>query len=122
MSQAGRGEENLPDWAHNACVMLVVAVFAAPLAWAGIRALVLKVLPPMSGPGFGMWMFGNTALEGRAAIAGAWSLLWLAATFLALGLGWTRWADQRRWLRWLPWPLCAMSLALSFWAVSLGHA
>ena len=112
-------DEDLPTWAHTTCVMVIAGLFALPLLWMGIHAVWSANLAPTRGPDFGMWMFGGRPLQGLAAVIAGMSLLGLGSTFLALGLSWTRWAEGRRVWRWLPWGLCAISLLLSWWAVSL---
>lgn len=112
-------DDDLPTWAHTACVLSIVSLFALPLLWSGFKAITLKTLPPMTGPDFGQWMFGQRELHGRVAILAGWSLVSFGATFLALGLAYTRWAEGRFIIRMLPWLLLALDVLLYWWVLFL---
>ena len=112
-------DEDLPTWLHTTCIMVIAGLFALPLLWTGINALLSASLTPMMGPDFGVWMLGGRSLQGIAAVVAGFSLIGLGSAFLVLGLSWTRWAQGKPLLRWLPWIICAASLLLSWWAVTL---
>ena len=113
-----RQDDELPDWAHTAAVMVIALAFAAPWLWSGLQALVSGTLEPTMGPEFGAWLFGPTALTGRAARVGGSSLVVLGLVFAAWGLACTRWAEHRRLVRLLPWGLMALDLMLCRWVIA----
>ena len=115
-------DDDLPTWARTTCVLSIVSLFALPLFWSGLRAVMLQSLPPMMGPEFGVWMFGPGELQGRAAVLAGLSLMVFGATFFALGVAHTRWAQDRVMVRRLPWILLVLGVVLYFWVHSLVKA
>ena len=111
-------DDDLPTWAHTTCVLSIVSLFALPLIWSGLKAITLQSLPPMMGPEFGVWMFGSRELQGRVAVLAGLSLMVFGATFFALGVTYTRWAQDRVMLRRLPWLLLVLGVVLYFWVLS----
>lgn len=112
-------DDELPTWAHTTCVLSIVSLFALPLIWSGLKAITLQSLPPMMGPEFGVWMFGAQELQGRMAVLAGLSLMVFGATFFALGVAFTRWAQDRVMVRRLPWLLLVLGVAFYFWVFSL---
>ena len=110
-------DDELPDWAHTALVMVIALAFGAPWLWAGLQALVSGQLAPTMGPEFGAWLFGPKTLTGRAARIAGGSLVVLGLVFVSSGLTLTRWAETRQTVRLLPWGLMALELVLCRWAV-----
>ena len=107
-------DEELPSWAHTVLLVLVVAPFAATLLWPGLKAITSGVLPPMSGPELGQWIFGNRELRGTHAVLAGFALCGLGAAMLAVAAGYSRWAERSRSLRLLGWT--AFACALTFYA------
>lgn len=103
-------DEALPTWLHTALCLAVVAPFAGFLFWFGLVAIATATLEPLAGPDVGQYFFGTTPLHGREArLAGA-TLLLLGTAFLALGLSFTRFAEDRPIPRLIPWTLLLFSL------------
>ena len=98
-------DDDLPTWAHTSLLMVVVSPFALLLIWPGVMAVATGVLLPMMGPEFGQWMFGNRELRGHHAVLAGWVLISLGVTFLALGVSFSRWAQEHLLMRALPWGL-----------------
>ena len=111
-------DDDLPTWAHTLCVMSIVSLLALPLLWFGLKAITLESLQPMTGPEFGQWMFGQFELHGRVAILAGFSLVIFGATFLALGVAYTRWGQDRFIIRTLPWLLLAFDVLFYWWVLS----
>lgn len=112
-------DEQLPDWLHTTLLLGLVSVFGLPLIWAGGRALFTGVLLPISGPDFGTWLIGPSTLHGLAAKVGGLALVVLGSVFMMLGLAWSRWAAERRWLKVAPWGLLAIAVLLMVWTRAL---
>ena len=112
-------DDDLPDWAHTSAVMLVSAAFGAPWLWLGLKAVFTARLPATMGPEFGVWLFGQHTLVGRAAVLAGCTLVMLGLAFLALGAAYTRWAESRTAVRVLPWVLLGLALLLYRWTVSV---
>jgi hypothetical protein len=110
-------DEELATWAHTMVLILVVAPFAGFLLWPGLRAITTGVLPPMSGPEFGQWVFGNRELLGGDAVLAGSALCGLGFATLAVAAGYSRWAVRVRLLRALGWVL--MACALAFYAYAM---
>lgn len=103
-------DEALPTWLHTVLCLAVVAPLAGFLFWFGLVAIATATLEPLPGPGMGQYFFGETAITGRKArLAGA-TLLLLGTTFLSLGISFTRFAEERSILRFIPWMLLFVSL------------
>jgi hypothetical protein len=112
-------EDDWPDWAHTTALLVIAAVFGLPWLWLGAAALVSGHLPPTPGPEFGLTMFGEQALTGRAARAGGCAMLLLGLAILACGLAFTRHASAHAALRWLPWCLLGGYGLVYRWTVTL---
>ena len=110
-------DEDLPTWAHTALLVLVVAPFAGFLIWPGVRAVTTGVLPPMSGPEFGQWMFGNQELRGQHAVLAGYALCGLGLALLSVAAAYSRWAQHHRLLRVSPWGF--LTCALVFYSYVL---
>lgn len=108
------GDDSLPTWLHSLALLVVVSPFGAPLIWWGIEAIHLRHLEPLSGPDFGQFFFGPTALNGKAAVWAGLSLVALGASFYSIAVRFMRPAQDHRSLRWLPWVLLAVSIAIGF--------
>lgn len=109
-------DDELPNWAHTAAVLMIATVFALPWLWLGVKAMVTGQLAPTMGPEFGAWLFGAQVLHGRAAWIGGSSLIVLGLVFFSWGVACTRWAEQRRTVRMLPWCLLGLEFVLFRWA------
>ena len=81
--------------------------------WFGLAAIFTGQLAPLSGPEFGQYFFGETALSGRAARVEGVSLCLLGLAFFGLGFSFTRFAADYRLLRYSPFVLLAASILLS---------
>lgn len=73
-------------------------------------------IEPISGPELGNWWFGNKPHDGTSAVIAGWSLVAWGATFIAVGMAWCRWAEDRMIIRLLPWLLASISILFTFWA------
>lgn len=111
-------DESLPTWLHTTLCVAATLPFVGYLWWYAGLALLTGRLEPLSGPEFGQYFFGNTTLTGRGAHVAAISLLLLGASFVAMGLSYSRHAEDRQWLRVLPWVLLPLGLA---WPANLLH-
>jgi fatty acid desaturase len=107
-------DEALPTWLHSLLLLLVVSPFALFLFWHGFHAISTAQLDPLSGPEFGQFFFGSSPLQGKAARIAGCSLVALGGAFVALAVQFSRLLQGSSLLRWLPWALVALSVALSF--------
>ncbi len=105
-------DDALPTWLHTALLFIVVSPFALPLIWWGLVAIVRRHLEPLSGPEFGQWFFGRSALEGTEAVWAGLSLVVFGGSFYALAVRLMRMAEGHRMLRLLPWILVAASIVI----------
>ena len=107
-------DETLPTWLHTTLLVLVVSPFSVPLLWFGLHAITTRHLEPLSGPELGQYFFGPSPLQGRAAVLAGFSLVIFACTFAALALQFSRLAPGNNTLRFLPWVLLVVSIAIFF--------
>jgi len=110
-------DEDLPTWAHTALLVLIAAPFAGLLIWPGVTAVASGVLPPISGPEFGQWMFGNRELRGHHAVLAGSALCGLGLAILLLAAAYSRWAQHHPMLRIFPWVFLACAVVLYSYAM-----
>ncbi len=104
-------DEDLPTWAHTSLVMLIVSPFALLLIVPGLKAVITTVLPPMMGPDFGFWLFGQDTLHGHHAVLAGLSLITGGVAFLGIGASFCRWAQHNSVIRlglWAFWAFCVV--------------
>jgi hypothetical protein len=85
-------DDELPTWLHTTLTLLIVSPFALLLIVPGVRAIRDGLLPPMTGPEFGQFFFGNHTLHDHAARLAGWSLVLIGFSFFGVGVGFSRWA------------------------------
>ena len=104
-------DDSLPTWLHTLALLLVASPFGVPLIWIGVRAILSRHLDPVSGPEFGQFFFGPTALQGKEAVWAGMSLVVLGISFFSLAASFMRVAQGNLALCLLPWALIAASIA-----------
>ena len=103
----------LPTWLHTLALLIVVSPFGAPLIWWGVEAMHLRHLEPLSGPEFGQYFFGPTALDGKAAVWAGLSLVVLGVSFYSVAARFMRAAQVSTALHVLPWVLLAICFSMA---------
>lgn len=112
-------DKSLPAWLHTMLLFLIVSPFWAFLFWHGFSAISTAHLEPLSGPEFGQFFFGNITLDGKAARIAGVSLIFLACSFVALAVQFSRFACVGAVTRILPWIFVAAHIVMSMWVKSL---
>lgn len=106
-------DDALPTWLHTALLFIGVSPFGIPLTWWGVQAIVQRHLEPLSGPEFGQWFFGRSALDGSEAVWAGISLVVFGVSFFAIAVSFMRASEGNRVLKLLPWILVATSIVVS---------
>jgi hypothetical protein len=107
-------DDALPTWLHTLLCIAIVTPFGLPLLFYGGQALTTLHLEPLSGPEFGQFFFGNNSLSGTPAQVAGVALFAYGLAFFTLGVSFTRQAETRPLLRWLPWLMLAAGVTATF--------
>lgn len=103
-------DDSLPTWLHTLLCLVLGMAFGLPLLFQGGKAFSARHLEPLSGPEFGQYFFGPTAISGRPAQIAGVALVLYGLSFLSLSVAFTRHAEERVQLRRLPWLLLALDV------------
>lgn len=106
-------DHELPDWLHTLLLAILVSPPVIWLFWFGFSALFSGRLEPLPGPDFGQYFFGPNALLGKPARIAGISLITLGLAYLTIAARFSRFADERKRWRLLPWLLLGVAILLA---------
>lgn len=106
-------DDELPDWLHTLLLAILVSPPAIWLFWFGFSALFSGRLEPLPGPDFGQYFFGPNALLGKPARIAGISLITLGFAYLAIAAKFSRFAEEGKRWRYLPWLLIGVAILLA---------
>jgi len=104
-------DEDLPTWVHTALLLVVVSPSAGFFLFYGLSAVITRHLPQLMGPDFGTYLFPGP-LSGQSAVVAGVGLIFISASFAAIGYLFSRFSNDRWYVKLTPWALLAIGLAL----------